>query len=380
MDFFKIKDYPDELFTPFYARKTYQKLRTKIKRIAFHKPYAGLGDLVLNIPALRALKGMFPDAELVYMGSYPSPSCDILFKSIPFIDSFIPDYEPPKKQLLKKTLSFAKKHFREFDLIVSERTKFQPTFRLRATCSRWFASRSPLFSSWRVLDPKFYLVKDIHVACKAMAPIRLLGEDRISYNPQISFANGTFVASDDLLKKWTGPFISILPSSGNLHRNWETHKYAAVADKLSKAGYTVILLGREQEREVLLDVARDMTTDPVIPILNDHKFGQDPIHSVGILKRSSMAISNDGGGTHLSSLAGCPAITFYGPSDPSKWGPLGERNIVLYKDMPCSPCRYVHAKKEETCPVGRKCLSELTVEQALKSAEKILKKDLMRTH
>jgi heptosyltransferase II len=117
-----------------------------------------------------------------------------------------------------------------------------------------------------------------------------------------------------------------------------------------------------------------MASEAIVPILKQKEFGQDPIYNVGFLKRSLLAVSNDGGGLHLAALAGCPSVGLYGPSDPTKWGPLGERNIVIYKDMACSPCRFVNMQERIECELDRKCLKDISVDEVLEAVEFILGK------
>ena len=114
-----------------------------------------------------------------------------------------------------------------------------------------------------------------------------------------------------------------------------------------------------------------MSAKPIIPILEDKRFRRDPLYNVGLLKFSILAIGNDGGGIHLASMA-CPVIGLYGPNTPVKWGPLGEKNVIFYKNPGCSPCKYIHMKKPEECKLKRKCLRDITVEEVMGAVNFIL--------
>ena len=145
------------------------------------------------------------------------------------------------------------------------------------------------------------------------------------------------------------PFISILPGAGHSYKMWAKEKFATLGDKLYSMGYKAILIGAEGEKELLLEVAQMMKNKPIIPLINEPKFGQDPIYSIGLFKSSTLTVGCDCGGLHLATLSGCPVIGIYGPTDPVKSGPLGERNIVIYKGLNCSPCRMKDCKLEHRC-------------------------------
>ncbi|MDD3375258.1 MAG: glycosyltransferase family 9 protein [Candidatus Omnitrophica bacterium] len=369
MDFYQVKDYPKEVFEHFARRKRYLRLQEAVKTIVFHKPGAGLGDLVLCIPVLRALKKMFPSAKLYFFGSYNSVY-DSIFKAIPYIDGFISNVEPGKKELFKGFSNFFRKYFKKFDLIVSGQSKFKPSLRLWSLFPVIYISRNPFFSRWKILDFRFYKKRNVHVVSQMAAPIKVLGAGDIDYSPAIEISEQYLFVAKTYLANFSGPFISILPASGNFHRNWDEDKYAALSDKLIEMGYNIILVGNE--KDILVRIKEKMQANPLIPFLEEERFGQDPIYSIGLLKFSRLAVGSDGGGVHLASLAGCPVVALYGPNTPIKWGPLGRENVVIYKDLECSPCRYVHMKELKECESDRKCLRSITVDEVMDAVNFIL--------
>ena len=374
MEFYQIKDYSEEIFDNFFRRKIYLKLQNKVKNVAYHKPGAGLGDLVLSIPVFRALKKMFPKAKIIFFGSYASSYasllCDSIFKAIPYIDEFVLDIEPRKKEVFKGFLSFFREYFRKFDLIVSGQIKFLPSLRLWLLFPNFYISRNPLFSRWKVLNFKFYKEREVHVISKMIAPIKVLGLKYVDLSPKIEIPKIYISLCENYLNRFSGPFISIIPSAGDPYKNWPVNRYILLADKLSQMGYKIILIGSEREKDILLEVKNGMTTQPIIPLLEERKFGEDPIYSVGLLKFSLLAIGNDSGGLHLASLAGCPVIGIYGPTSPIKWFPLGMRNIAIYKNFKCSPCTKDELKN---CKIEMKCLRDITIEEIVEAVKLILK-------
>jgi len=48
-----------------------------------------------------------------------------------------------------------------------------------------------------------------------------------------------------------------------------------------------------------------------------------------ILASARLYIGNDSGITHLAAAVGCPTVAIFGPTDPTIWGPQGEKTTVV---------------------------------------------------
>ena len=65
---------------------------------------------------------------------------------------------------------------------------------------------------------------------------------------------------------------------------------------------------------------------------------------------------------HLAAALRVPAVAFYGPNDPKLYGPVGEQNTIIYKNLECSPCITNFNDKTTNCPHGN-CIQTITVEE-----------------
>ena len=324
-----------------------------------------MGDLIQSIPLFHVFKEMFPEAKIIYLGLYQKPNCNRLFKSIPYIDEYIEyrRWRPKVEKNSKEYFNFLRKYFRKFDLIVDTQSKFFPSFSISLLSPKYFLSRNPFFSHWIFLSNP---ANKVHVAAKMLLSARILGFDKVNFNLDIDVDVDIIREVEYYLKNFKGPFISIIPGAGKTYKMWPENKFADLADKLYDLGYQVIFIGAKGEENILLKIASMMHNKPIIPLIDKPLFGDEPLYSVKLFKSSVLAIGNDCGGLHLATLVGCPVIGIYGPTNPIKSAPLGKKNIVLYKNLQCSPCRM------GTCKIQNSCLEQITSEEVIDTAMYIL--------
>jgi heptosyltransferase-1 len=90
-----------------------------------------------------------------------------------------------------------------------------------------------------------------------------------------------------------------------------------------------------------------------------------------LLKRCRLFISNDSGPVHIASSLGVPVISIFGRNQrglsPVRWGPVGEKDKALHKEIGCIECLAHNCKKEFAC------LKAITVSDVLAAADAILK-------
>lgn len=364
MEFYKVKDYPSAAFARVFRKKIYISLREKIERIAIYKSGGGLGDLVQSIPFFRSFREMFPKAKIIYLGLYQKPQCQTLFKNIPYIDEYVEYERPYKNRDVGEYFRFLRSYFKKFDLIVDTQPKFAPTLFLWLLSPKYFLSRNLLFSNW----PFFLMPKSkVHVAAKMLSLVSVLGYESIDFSPTLEISEEYLNFAKNYLKDFVGPFISILPGAGHPYKMWDKSKFAVLADSIYALGYKVILVGAGSEKALLLEVAGMMKNKPIIPLIDEIRFGEDPIYSIGLFKSSLLTVGCDCGGLHLATLAGCPVIALYGPTNPIKSGPLGKKNVVIYKKLKCSPCHM------RDCRINRRCLNDITPDELIGAINFILR-------
>ncbi|MEO6740491.1 MAG: lipopolysaccharide heptosyltransferase II [Chthoniobacteraceae bacterium] len=84
---------------------------------------------------------------------------------------------------------------------------------------------------------------------------------------------------------------------------------------------------------------------------------------IAILRESDALLTNDTGTMHLATLLGVPVVAIFGSTEPALTGPLGAGHVVVRKRAECSPCFL------RECPIDFRCMKEVeadTVAAALR--------------
>lgn len=120
--------------------------------------------------------------------------------------------------------------------------------------------------------------------------------------------------------------ILIFPGSGSARKNWPADKFATLAARLvgempgAQVAIAIILGPAEAGLEQIFATTRSER----ICVL-----GNLPLGTVaGLARMASGFVGNDSGVSHLAAAAGAPGVAIFGPTDPSRWRPLGPVDVV----------------------------------------------------
>jgi len=147
------------------------------------------------------------------------------------------------------------------------------------------------------------------------------------------------------------PLVAMHPGIGmNFYRiplkRWEPANFAAVADALAERyGAAVVFTGRgAEERRLIAEVRAHMRRPPI-----DACDRFTVCELAALLERCHFVVANDTSAMHLAALMGTPVVALFGPTAPLHYGPRGDRHIVLYRDLYCSPCLTNYNLKASRC-------------------------------
>ena len=81
----------------------------------------------------------------------------------------------------------------------------------------------------------------------------------------------------------------------------------------------------------------DMVRTPSLVSFQDMSLPQLP-ELAAFLEKASCLVTVDTGPLHIAQAVGCRTVAVFGPTDPTVWGPRGEKDVILHCATDCSPC------------------------------------------
>jgi len=100
-------------------------------------------------------------------------------------------------------------------------------------------------------------------------------------------------------------------------KRWPPERFAAVAAALRGGGHRVLLTGSAAERPLALAVATAAGLDGSSVLAGD----TDPEGLTALVAHARLLVCGDTGVAHLASAFGTPSVVLFGPVTPAQWGP-----------------------------------------------------------
>lgn len=361
-----------------------KKVAVPIKKILIIR-IDRIGDFVLSLPTIKALKENFKDANITIV---VSEYLKDLAESCKYINSVL--VYNKNSSLLKKILFFKNLKNHSFDLTINMHSDYKIETAILA-----YASCAPLrvgFSSGyreifftnsieyhgdeqkkSFVDIIYNLLSTIDIIGKSEDPElvpSLESEKKIT----IFFKESKIYPIDPKKRCF---IIGLAPGGFYESQRWSVERFAKLANLIrEKFNVKFIIFGSKDETEL-------------VKILNNKIFGTVPTQQqvgcpvdspnilsvtdfsvseiVALVSKLDLLICNNSGPLHIASALSIQTVSTMGPTDPYLWIPRGDKNIVIRKDLSCSPCNKGKCKTHE-------CMELITVEEMFKAVETQVKK------
>lgn len=117
-------------------------------------------------------------------------------------------------------------------------------------------------------------------------------------------------------------FVLINPGAGWGAKQWPAERYGQVAKQLASDGLGCLVNAGPSEETLAQAVVQ---TGAGAAQLIDCSITE----LIALTRRASLFIGGDTGPMHLAAAFGVPVVAIFGPTDPTRNGPFGTRNVVL---------------------------------------------------
>jgi heptosyltransferase-2 len=135
-------------------------------------------------------------------------------------------------------------------------------------------------------------------------------------------------------------------------KRWPPERLGELAARLGARGLAPLLLGSREDQPTAAAVLAAARRPPRSLVGRDHA-GLLP----WLLSRLACLVSGDTGVAHLAAALGVPTVTLFGPTDPRLTAPRSPLARVLHRPVPCAPCFL------ETCPIDHVCMRGIAVDE-----------------
>lgn len=328
-----------------------------------------LGDLLLTVPALRALRHACPAAEISLIGL---PWAQELVRRLPYLDRLIPFAGYPGVP----EVAFDQERLEAF-LRQCRADRYDLAIQLHGNgtaLNPFVAALGARMTAGYYIDPGQQHLLTYSLPYRDGEPevlrclrlVELLGADARGAHLEFPISPGDRQELDRLTQGaragWPRPVVAINPGARSPARRWPVAHFAEVAAQLWRSGVgTLVLLGGPGEEHL----AEEVAVRAGVPTIN--LAGRTSLGALAaLLELSDLLVSNDTGTAHLGVAVGTRSVTIFGPADIRRWAPLDQTlHRVVRRSVPCQPCLHWDCPSDHQCLVSIKPAEVVALSQEL---------------
>jgi lipopolysaccharide heptosyltransferase II len=299
-----------------------------------------LGDAVMSVPAVRAIKNGRPDLHLTIAA--PNKIAP-MWKLIPEVDAIIPLPEGSLLsvvRLLKQQMAFDVAILFPNSLRVALETWLSGIPRrvgYRGHCRSWLVNqivREPRKPG----PPEHHSLRFLRIARDCGAETSKIEVPKPNQTSNINHQT----------------LIGLCPGAEyGPAKRWLPERFAEAAAKITEQSSAQwILLGTKNDAAI---------GEQIAAAIGDHcvnRIGQTTLDQlIDELRQCSLLLTNDTGTMHLAALLGVPVVAVFGSTEPRLTGPLGNGHTVLRHHVECSPCFL------RECPIDFRCMKAVSADE-----------------
>jgi lipopolysaccharide heptosyltransferase I len=304
----------------------------RFKNILITKP-SSLGDIVLALPALRALRMSFPEAKISWL---IRPEFAQLIENHPYLDEII--------TFDRKLLGKAWFHPGAFGALMSlirklRRSKFDIVFDFqglfRTAFLAWLSGCKKRFgmANAREFATIFYThkvpqdIESIHMVDYYLKIIQAAGASEFGVefvfppNPNAEDSVGRLLASHGIEDN----YAVLISGSAHQDKCWPPERFAQLADKISSQyGLSIVATGSASEADIVEKI-KEKANVPIASIAGQTSLSE----LVALLKCARLVVSNDTGPGHIAAALGVPLVLMFGRTNPIRLEPYQRKHCVM---------------------------------------------------
>ena len=162
--------------------------------------------------------------------------------------------------------------------------------------------------------------------------------------------------------------VNIEASKRWLTKLWPIEYFASLCNRLAQdLNARILLIGSEKDSSRMEEFL-ELTKCKLINASGKTNI----LQLAALIKRSNLLITSDSAPVHFAAAVKTPFVALFGPTDPKRHAPPSKNNIIINKELPCSPCYHTH------CDRNYRCMSSITTEEVYEAATRLLKPESVK--
>ena len=307
-----------------------------------------LGDAVLALPAMGAVRAAYPEAALTVAAVRPVAPL-FLERTAVRPDGVLAVDKAGELELLREA---------QPDLAIILPNSFR---------SAWICRRAGIPERWgyRASARRLLLTRaigrpprSVHQADYYRHLVAACGIDAPGGDPSIAIAPDTAARAQALLaSSGVAPgaaVVGIAPGAAYGHaKRWPPARAAELAARLGADGASVVLVGAPGDRSAGREIESSLPGGAAVVNL----IGRTDLRLfAGVLAACHAFVANDSGAMHLAAAVGGPVTAIFGPTDERATAPLGDHDVIIHQVF-CRPCML------RECPIDHRCMRGIPVQR-----------------
>ena len=297
--------------------------------------FGQLGDVVLSLPALRAIRERFPHARITIAVGKPAGE---IVKLSGFADDVLEVDRVALRDGVKlvsigRIFKFvAEVRSAKYDFVIDLHSYYETNILgfLSGAPHRLYSRREnrslDFLGNFKPQPARERTAA--HLVERYLDLLKPLGIENAARIPKLSTSTADDVAVEAMLKKQKAHsgelLVGIFPGAGNASRLWPLEKFAEVADHLIRNDRVRVIVFAGPEERALVPQMREVFPPGTI------FFDRLNIPQLASAQaRLTLFISNDTGPAHIAAAVGTPVIVILDRPDLHSYTPAGEQNRFI---------------------------------------------------
>ena len=286
--------------------------------------YVGLdlvGDGVMKLPFLSALRSLYPEARITWLaGQGKTVYAGLLSPLLTgLVDEVIEEAGIGVSgwELLGRPLSG-----RRFDLVIDTQRRVMTSLILKRIRHGKFISAA---AGWILSDavPVSGKKKRPSMIGQMFALLEAASGQMVPTPPPLTLSAD--LLAEAMKRLPDGPrYVGLAPGAGGKHKCWPLGNYLDIGMKLTEEGFTPVFLIGPAERDWETGI-RAALPQAMLPLTD----ADGPPLTMAVGTRLAAAIANDSGTGHMLAAAGVKLLSLFGPTAPEKFAPAAKRLTIL---------------------------------------------------